>query len=74
MCILARRGGAFTSAGVCFGVLWGEYVLLTGKLPTAAAALVGMVSGFAGTIIGYVAANATQVVSFYFGSSGGSEQ
>lgn len=55
-------------------MLWGEYVLLTGKLPTAAAALVGMVSGFAGTIIGYVAANATQVVSFYFGSSGGSEQ
>ncbi|WP_157642283.1 hypothetical protein [Burkholderia ubonensis] len=49
-------------------------MLLTGKLPTAAAALVGMVSGFAGTIIGYVAANATQVVSFYFGSSGGSEQ
>ncbi|KAJ3472618.1 hypothetical protein NLI96_g13304 [Meripilus lineatus] len=33
-----------------------------------------MVSGFIGTIIGYVASNATQVVSFYFGSSKGSEQ
>jgi hypothetical protein len=63
-----------TFGGVCFGALWGAYALLTGKLPVTDAAIVGMVSGFIGTIIGYVAANATQVVSFYFGSSKGSEQ
>lgn len=62
-----------TFAGVCFGALWGAYALLTGKIPLTDAAIVGMVSGFIGTIIGYVAANATQVVSFYFGSSKGSE-
>lgn len=62
-----------TFAGVCFGALWGAYALLTGKIPVTDAAIVGMVSGFIGTIIGYVAANATQVVSFYFGSSKGSE-
>ncbi|MFG7180656.1 hypothetical protein ACGYQ5_14105 [Burkholderia pseudomallei] len=63
-----------TFAGVCFGALWGAYALLTGRLPVANAAIVGMVSGFVGTVLGYCSANATQVVSFYFGSSKGSEQ
>lgn len=63
-----------TFAGVCFGSLWGAYALLTGKLPVENAAIVGMVSGFVGTVLGYCSANATQVVSFYFGSSKGSEQ
>lgn len=63
-----------TFAGMVFASLWGAYALLTGKIPVANAAIVGMVSGFIGTVIGYTAANATQVVSFYFGSSKGSEQ
>lgn len=63
-----------TFGAVCFGSLWGAYALLTGKLPVENAAVVGMVSGFVGTVLGYCSANATQVVSFYFGSSKGSEQ
>lgn len=59
---------------VSVGALFGAAALLTGKMAVQDAALVGMVAGFIGTIIGYVASNATQVVSFYFGSSKGSEQ
>lgn len=53
--------------------MYGAYALLTGKLPITNAAVVGMVAGFVGTIIGYVSANAQQVTGFYFGSSKGSE-
>ncbi|KAA1015983.1 hypothetical protein FVF58_01125 [Paraburkholderia panacisoli] len=63
-----------TFATMSVGSLYGAYALLTGAMPLKDAALVGMVAGFVGTIIGYVAANATQVISFYFGSSKGSEQ
>lgn len=66
--ILATFGGVMSAA------LWGAYGILTGKVPIVDAAVVGMVSGFVGTIIGYVSANAQQVVSFYYGSSKGSEQ
>jgi len=62
-----------TFAAIMFASLWGAYALLTGKLPVVDAAIVGMVSGFVGTIIGYVSANAQQVVSFFFGSSKGGE-
>lgn len=62
-----------TFAVVSFGALAGAYAVLTGHLPIDNAAVVGLVSGFIGTVIGYVASNATQVVSFYFGSSKGSE-
>lgn len=62
-----------TFAGIMGASLWGAYALLIGKLPVANAAIVGMVSGFVGTIIGYSAANAQQVVSFFFGSSKGGE-
>jgi GH24 family phage-related lysozyme (muramidase) len=54
--------------------LWGAYALLTGGLPVKDASVIGMVAGFLGTIIGYTAANAQQVVGFFFGSSKGSEQ
>ena len=63
-----------TFAAIMSAALWGAYALLTGKLPVVDAAVVGMVAGFVGTIIGYVSANAQQVVSFYYGSSKGSEQ
>jgi hypothetical protein len=58
-----------TFAGMILAALWGSYAILTGKLPVENAAVVGMVSGFVGTLIGYAAANASQVVSFYYGSS-----
>lgn len=62
-----------TFAAVMVASLWGAYALLTGKLPVLDAAIVGMVSGFVGTVIGYVSANAQQVVSYFFGSSKGGE-
>ena len=62
-----------TFAAVMGLSLAGAYELMTGRLPVENAAIVGMVSGFVGTIIGYVSANAQQVVSFFFGSSKGSE-
>lgn len=54
--------------------LFGSYALLTGSMPLSDPSTIGMVSGFVGTIIGYVAANAQQVVSFFFGSSAGSSK
>ena len=54
--------------------LFGSYALLTGNLSIKDASVVGMVSGFVGTIIGYAAANAQQVVGFFFGSSAGSSK
>jgi hypothetical protein len=62
-----------TFAVVMGAALYGFYVLLTGKLPVENAAVVGMVAGFVGIVIGYVSANAQQVVSFFFGNSKGSE-
>ena len=60
--------------GVIMGAaLWASYALLTGTIALHDASVVGLVAGFVGTIIGYVAANAQQVVSFFFGSSRGSE-
>lgn len=45
---------------------------------TVAAVLMGYASkieaAFAGTLVGYLAANANQVVSYYFGSSAGSDR
>jgi hypothetical protein len=58
-----------TFAVVMGGALWGCYLLLTGQLTVKDAATVAMVSGFVGTILGYVGANAQQVVGFVFGGS-----
>lgn len=63
-----------TFALVMGASLYGAYALLTGRVIVENAALVGMVAGFVGTIIGYVSANAQQVVGFFYGSSKGSEQ
>lgn len=52
--------------------LWGSYLLLSGGITVADVGMVAAVFGFLGTIIGYVAGNAAQVVGFFFGSSKGS--
>lgn len=62
-----------TFAAIIGMSLWGAYLILVGKLPVENAAVVGMVAGFVGTIVGYAAANAQQVTGFYYGSSKGSE-
>lgn len=53
-------------------VLWGSFELMTGGITVKDVAVVGMVSGLIGTVVGYVAANAQQVVAYFFGSSRGS--
>lgn len=61
-----------TFAGVMGGSLYGAYKILTGGLHVADVGVVAAVFGFLGTVVGYVAANAQQVVSYFFGSSRGS--
>lgn len=61
-----------TFAAVMFGVLWGSFEILTGGITIKDIAIVATVSGLVGTVVGYVAANAQQVVSYFFGSSRGS--
>ena len=53
-------------------VIYGSFQLLTGTYTVQDAAIAGAVSGLIGTVIGYVAGNAQQVVGYYFGSSKGS--
>lgn len=53
-------------------VLTGCFYLMTGKVSVDAAMLTAC-AGMIGTVVGYVAANAQQVVSFFFGSSKGSK-
>lgn len=52
-------------------VLWGSYELISGSSRLNANAL-AIVSTLIGTVVGYAAANAQQVVSYFFGSSKGS--
>lgn len=64
---------------VMFGVIAtaltiGSWALLTGGLGTVDPATVGLVFGFLGTVLGYVASNAQQVINFWFGTSKGSQQ
>ena len=53
--------------------LVGCYQLLTKGLNGVDAGTVAAVATFVGTVIGYMAANAQQVISFFFGSSQGSK-
>lgn len=54
--------------------LYGAYGMLAGGIQVKDAGIVAAVFGFLGTVVGYVAANAQQVVSFFFGSSAGSKE
>lgn len=61
-----------TFAGIMGAVLWGSYEIMVGGITIKDVAIVATVSGMVGTVVGYVAANAQQVVSYFFGSSRGS--
>lgn len=52
--------------------MWGAYLLLSGGIEIKDVGIVAAVFSFLGTIVGYMAANAQQVVGFFFGSSKGS--
>lgn len=54
------------------GVLIVLYRMISGEI-TADPGTVAVVAGLIGTIVGYFAANAQQVVSYFFGSSKGSQ-
>ena len=53
-------------------VLYGCYQILRGGV-SVDPVLFGSACGFVGTLIGYTAANAQQVIGFFFGSSSGSK-
>lgn len=61
-----------TFAIIMIAVLWGSFELMTGGITIKDVAIVATVAGLVGTVVGYVAANAQQVVSYFFGSSRGS--
>lgn len=61
-----------TFAGVMVAVLWGGYALLVSPDPIKDESMKAIVSALIGTVVGYVAANAQQVVGYFFGSSKGS--
>lgn len=52
--------------------LYGAYQIVSGGLSIKDVSVVAAISSFIGTIVGYVAANAQQVISYFFGSSRGS--
>ena len=52
--------------------LYGSFQILTGGITIKDVAVVAAVAGFVGSIVGYVAANAQQVIAYFFGSSKGS--
>lgn len=57
-----------------FGSLWGAFLLITGGIEPKDPGVVSTVTGLVGTLIGYAAANAQQVIGFFFGSSSSSER
>ncbi len=62
------------NALVMIAVLWGSYALLVNPNSIQDESMKAIVSALIGTIVGYVAANAQQVVGYFFGSSKGSAE
>lgn len=52
--------------------MWGAYLLLSGGITVKDMGIVAAVFSFLGTVVGYMAASAQQVVGYFFGSSKGS--
>lgn len=63
-----------TFANVMAFSMYGCYVILSGGITIKDPGVIAAVFGFLGTVVGYVAANAQQVVGFFFGSSSGSSK
>ena len=64
-----------TFATVMGFAMWGSYEMLSnGMGKDLDTGVVAAVFGFLGTAVGYVAANAQQVIAFFFGSSKGSKE
>ena len=61
-------------AGVIIAALAGAYQLLIGGMIIKDAGIAATVFTLIGTLVGYVAANAQQVIAFFFGSSKGSKE
>lgn len=61
-----------TFAGTMGGILWVAYELLTEGMKITDPGIIAVVFTLLGTLLGYVATNAQQVVSYFFGSSKGS--
>lgn len=63
-------------AATVLAVLWGCFILLSGTKTFSGVdvGVIATVAGIIGSLIGYMAANAQQVVSFFFGSSQGSKE
>jgi len=55
-------------------VLFACYQLLEGGISIKDVSVVAAIAGMVGSVVGYVAANAQQVVGYFFGSSAGSQQ
>lgn len=62
-----------TFAAIMGLVLYASFELLNGGISIKDVSVVAAVAGMVGSVIGYVAANAQQVVSYFFGSSHGSQ-
>ncbi len=60
-------------AAVLGAVIYGSYELLVGGIKLTDVGVVASVSGLVGSVIGYAAGNAQQVVNYFFGSSSGSK-
>ena len=54
--------------------LYGAYQILLGGITIKDVSVVAAISGFIGSIIGYIASSAQQVIGFFYGSSAGSKQ
>lgn len=62
----------FTFAVIMGFVLYACFELLNGGITIKDVSVVAAIAGMVGSVVGYVAANAQQVVSYFFGSSHGS--